>query len=468
MTTESATSFMRRGPSNIHEHLAPQVSPPMQHPGAQGVPPEVPLPDVQLRKMLDQSLLAALTAQRESVEVTARLEAQRVQAAAVTEALEAERLKTANFAQLLETFTKEREEREQKEREERDRKEREERERKEAPPGSACAACGKAPTLSHFTYPCAIQLCANYAHPEPPCGIKNKNGSHTCYSCFVAICNMTYNGAEHVPNSSGTGAPDPVTDLTDLPDDSESVGHLDGNSEALPRGAKYSFTGLISTPKSSDNWYTTLQMRKKDPIRQGTITADGVQLHAFASTTASRKVVNVAMITPTDPDAERTAATVMISWLNLKPQSLDVSKCARYKMPREVNAALNTPTLMRPRSNPFTSLTSANKKVHANSKTGKGQKRQAAKGVLSGDECEDDTSHSDAEGGGPKKQLLQQEQEIRELRKKVKQLDEAAAAAAAASKSSTRSASKTAETNQLDQHNGQLTLLAFTVLCPCY
>jgi hypothetical protein len=377
------------------------------HPGAEGAAPEVKtvvdlteekaLKGKEMRIMVDQALDAALDAQR---------------------ALAAEREKNAALAVELATLARERTEAQQllvqAEAHKRE---------QQLPKAHSCENCGLASSPTSTTHPCCIPGCSNWAHAGSPCGMKSPDGAIQCHSCFAKLCNAFY--------TKSSSADSVTADLADLR--SDASGTLADQPKS--RGpTKYTFSNALVTPKSPQTWFSCLQVRNQTPIHQGTITADGVQIHAFTSIIVSKKVTNIAVVTPTTADLERTASSVMISWLNLEPKSLRFNKCAKYAMPPAVADTINSPTILRPRANPFAA------------------KKKRAITVLSGDDAETDhSSGSDTARRGDKKRN-KLEAEVRELRKQLKQQSEAiaaaataaaaAAAAATAAKSTPTSASK--------------------------
>jgi hypothetical protein len=449
----------------------------LMHSGAKGAPPaakfQTDFTNMEYQKMTDTALDAATAAQ---------------------EALSKERAKTEELTRMLEEFTANAHARERKQQEEeqhaRERKQQEEEQHRQLvveqqleqaklAKERACANCGLASTDTSTTFPCGVKGCSNWTHVTHPCGLRNGSGIY-CNACFAALCNAMYCNPEltAAPNSScPVYSPGNALELQ-----VQNLSHEHGGDReesvagaSVCKSAKYAFTGVLtSTPRSSETWYSTLQVRKQDPIQQGTITVDGVQLHAFTTHTVSKKIIHIAMVTPTTADLSPAPASVMISWLNLESQTLDVSKCRKYVMPRDVLAALNSP-LTRPRGNPF----AANLKQES-AKMGRGQKRQAAKAVstvLSGDDAEGDSSEPESDRGARLSALATEKrrkeiQEIRELRKQVKLLSEAAAAAGAAATMSTLTAQNASKAAAASSAKSPVALslgdVSFAVIFHCY
>jgi hypothetical protein len=410
------------------------------HPGAEGAAPasedvcQTQLTISEYQAMTDTALMAATEAQQAAENARAQTEATQIALATARAQNEELALMLANFKK-AQTQEAQRREREREEENQQKLEVRLMRERERA-----CAHCGLTGTPTSQTTACSVQLCSNWTHTVVPCGVADSKGYVTCAACFTKSC-----AGEYLSQPlAGTLGGDLDESAQSALDDRGSDGS--GSAEpAKPRAAKYTFTGVIKTPNSSDTWFAGLQLRKRALIRQGAITADGVQLHAFAShklnTPGSKKFFNIAMVTPVISDLEQTAVSVMLSWLNLDSEKMDFSKCDKYTMPRNVKDAINSTTFPRPKQNPFPLPL---KKDSARSvKTEKGGKRKNGKSVLSEDDGEGE-SDSECESSAhpfPKKRA-KDTTEIRELRKK---LDEALAAAAAAAATSKGNTSKAVE-----------------------
>ena len=395
----------------------------IMYPGAEGAPPEAmpsELTNSHLSKMAD---ILAMGACKEAQE---KAQAAQAQEKAAQEALAAERLKNAELAKMFDELKKAQD----REREEAA----QQRERYQAEAvrilrenQRACSHCGMLSTDTKSTSACCVAECINWTHVVDPCGVVDANLFVYCRTCFQKFCVATYSEDKPVP--SGGDNPYEESNTSALDERSDASGTIAEHRKA--RAAKYTFAGVINTPQSPATWYSQLQMRKMDVIRQGTITADGVQLHAFTSyksQSGASKILNIAMVTPVAADSERRAVSVMLSWLNLDYKELDFSKCTKYSMPRDVKAAINSAAFPRPKnSSPFPLLTSQKEKS---------QKRKHAKSVLSADEGEGDDSADERESLAAKKKREKDAREIRDLKKKLDDA-EAALAAAAASKTVT-------------------------------
>jgi hypothetical protein len=103
---------------------------------------------------------------------------------------------------------------------------------------------------------------------------------------------------------------------------------------------------------SGVTWYSELQF-KGVTIKRGTVTGSHFVLHAFASIPSNgSKIHNVAMVTR-QGDTQSKPEILLISWLELGRGMLQTTQCQRYTMPKDVQKAMNAPTLLVPRRNPY-------------------------------------------------------------------------------------------------------------------
>ena len=103
---------------------------------------------------------------------------------------------------------------------------------------------------------------------------------------------------------------------------------------------------------SGVTWYSELQF-KGVTIRRGTVTGSHFVLHAFATIPSyGSKIHNVAMVTR-QGDAHSKPEILLLSWLDLGSGMLQTTQGQRYIMPKDVQKAMNAPTLLVPRRNPY-------------------------------------------------------------------------------------------------------------------
>jgi hypothetical protein len=269
---------------------------------------------------------------------------------------------------------------------------------------SSCSYCGKASTDANTTYPCVHADCVGWAHDKKPCGSRSRDGDLSCHKCFAKLLSVFQ---EFQSKSYEREAEeDQALSHSDTTNEDTNAAAHSGN---IRSHARYKYSGAIRTPKASVTWYSSVKILKREPLRQGTITSSGLQMHAFANFTSGNKACNLAMVTQTT-SVEKKAAAVLMSWLDLEHGSLDTSKCARYTMPRNVFDTINMPHIPRPRNNPFTSVTvklepaaDPKTKLSSNSKAttaakekAEPQKRKKATLTLVSDEDNESQSESDS------------------------------------------------------------------------